>query len=80
MDRKLLLHCKVVKLPVKPAPSSVPSCGPKRRRRPGARGGKLLPYKEGGGGGGGQLGVEKNFSTLYPIFESRLPLDSLAVN
>jgi hypothetical protein len=77
MDRKLLLHCKIVKLPVKPAPSSVPSCGPKWRQRPGARSGKLLPYMEGGGGRGGPLRVEKNLSTLCTYFESRVPLGKM---
>jgi hypothetical protein len=72
MARKLLLHCKIVKLPVEPAPSGILSCGPKRSRRPGARGGKLLPYME---GGGGLPRVEKNFLTLCTFFESRVPLE-----
>jgi hypothetical protein len=45
-----------------------------RKKRPGLGVGNSFPIRQ-GRGGEGQLGVEKNFSTLSPIFESRLPLD-----
>ena len=43
------------------------------RARPGPRVGKSFPIRQ-EGERGGQLGVEKNFSTLYLKFESRFPL------
>jgi hypothetical protein len=45
-----------------------------RKGQPTARGGKFLCFMEGEGGRGRQHEVEKNFSTLYPNFESRPPL------
>jgi hypothetical protein len=45
-----------------------------RKERTAVRGGKLLPFMEEGRGRGGLEKVKKNFSTLYPFFESRFPL------
>jgi hypothetical protein len=76
MARKLLLHCKIVKLPVKPAPSGILSCGLKRRRRPVLGVGNSFPIWKEGGGGGVCRGSKKTFRPYVLISNPEFPLGS----